>query len=244
MVATMWESDVRHVLPAIQVPTLILHHANGPRIPPAQGRYLAERIKGARYIEIPGADNYMWAGDTTALVAEIQEFLTGARPVVEPDRVLATVLFTDIVESTKVAADLGDAGWRGLLAEHNRDVRWALEQYRGREVKTTGDGFLATFDGPARAVRCAFSIRKALASRGLAVRSGLHTGEIELAGLDVAGIAVHIAARISATARAGEVLASSTVKDLVAGSGIEFEARGRHRLKGVPDEWRLFAAIE
>jgi class 3 adenylate cyclase len=243
MVEMMWESDVRHVLPAIRVPTLILHHANGPRIPPAHGRYVAERIKGARYIEIPGSANYMWAGDTTALVAEIQEFLTGARPVIEPDRVLATVLFTDIVDSTKRAAALGDAGWRELLAEHDRDVRQALERFRGREVKTTGDGFLATFDGPARAVRCAMSIRDAIAARGMDVRSGLHTGEIQLAGADVAGIAIHIAARVCALAGPGEVLASSTVKDLVAGSGITFEPRGMHRLKGVPDPWRVFAAI-
>jgi class 3 adenylate cyclase/pimeloyl-ACP methyl ester carboxylesterase len=243
MVAMMWESDVRHVLPAIRVPTLILHHANGPRIPPAQGRYLAERIKGARYIEIPGADNYTWAGDTTALVAELQEFLTGARPVVEPDRVLATVLFTDMVDSTKRAAALGDAGWRELLGLHHRDVRDALKQFRGREVDTAGDGFLATFDGPARAVRCAFAIRDVLATRGIEVRAGLQTGEIELTGDGIAGIAVHIAARICGLAGSGEVLASSTVKDLVAGSGITFEPRGMHRLKGVPDPWRVFAAI-
>jgi class 3 adenylate cyclase len=243
MVATMWESDVRHVLPTIRVPTLILHHADGPRIPPIHGRYIAERIKGARYVEIPGADNYVWAGDTTALVAEIQEFLTGARPVVEPDRVLATVLFTDIVDSTKRAAELGDARWRELLGLHYGDVRAALQRFRGREVDTTGDGFLATFDGPARAVRCAMAVREGLSTRGINVRSGLHTGEIELTGDGIAGIAVHIAARICAMAGPSEVLASSTVKDLVAGSGIRFEDRGARQLKGVPDEWRLFAAI-
>jgi class 3 adenylate cyclase len=167
---------------------------------------------------------------------------TGARPVPGADRVLATVLFTDIVESTKRAAQVGDTRWRELLAEHDRDVRQALERFRGREVKTTGDGFLATFDGPARAVRCAMSIRDAMAARGMDVRSGLHTGEIELAGSDVGGIAVHIAARVCAMAGPGEVLASSTVKDLVAGSGITFEPRGAHRLKGVPDRWRVFAA--
>ena len=244
MAGTMWESDVRHVLPAIQVPTLILHHANGPRIPPAHGRYLAERITGARYLEIPGADNYMWAGNTTALVAEIQEFLTGARPVVEPDRVLSTVLFTDIVDSTKRAAELGDARWRELLGLHHRDVREVLQQFRGREVDTAGDGFLATFDGPARAVRCALAVREVLATRGINVRAGLHTGEIELTGDGIAGIAVHIAARICGMAGSGEVLASSTVKDLVAGSGIQFTERGRQHFKGVPDDWLIFAAFE
>ncbi|MFI5226199.1 MAG: alpha/beta fold hydrolase [Candidatus Limnocylindrales bacterium] len=243
MVDLLFETDVRHVLTAIQVPTLVLQHANGPRIPPAMGRYVAERITGARYVEIPGADNYMWAGDTMALVAEIEEFLTGARPVVEPDRVLATVLFTDIVDSTKRAAELGDTRWRELLALHQVDVRDALERFRGREIKTTGDGFLATFDGPARAVRCALAIRDSLAARGIGVRSGLHTGEIELTGDDIAGIAVHIAARICAVAGPGEVLASSTVKDLVAGSGIGFDGRGAQRFKGVPDEWSIFAAL-
>jgi class 3 adenylate cyclase len=244
MVGMLFDSDVRHVLPAIQAPTLILHHANGPRIQPAQGRYIADRIAGARYIEVPGAENYMWAGNTTALVAEIQEFLTGARPVVEPDRVLATVLFTDIVDSTKRAAELGDARWRELLGLHRADVRDALQRFRGREIQTTGDGFLATFDGPARGVRCALAIREALANRGIHVRSGLHTGEIELTGDDIAGIAVHIAARICAMAGSGEVLASSTVKDLVAGSGIHFAERGAQHLKGVPDDWLLFAAVE
>jgi class 3 adenylate cyclase len=244
MVGLLFETDVRHVLSAIQAPTLILHHANGPRIPPAQGRYIAERIKGARYVEIPGDNNYLWSGDTTAMMAEVEEFLTGARPVTEPDRVLATVLFTDIVDSTKRAAEMGDAGWRELLTLHQLDVRDALERFRGREVNTTGDGFVATFDGPARAVRCALAIRDGLASRGIVVRSGLHTGEIELTGDDIAGIAVHLAARICAMAGPGEVLASSTVKDLVAGSGIGFADRGPQRFKGVPDEWSIFSAIE
>ena len=243
MIALLYELDVRDVLPAITVPTLVLHHAEATRIGPAHGRYIADHIKGARYVEVPGAENYIWAGDSAMIMGEIQEFLTGVRPVPEPDRVLATVLFTDIVDSTKRAAGMGDALWLELLAQHDRDVRQALEQFRGREVKTTGDGFLATFDGPARAVRCAMSIRDAMAARGMEVRSGLHTGEIELAGDDVAGIAVHIAARICALAGPGEVLASSTVKDLVAGSGITFEPRGMHRLKGVPDPWRIVAAI-
>ena len=242
MIGLLWELDVRDVLPAITVPTLVLQHAEAPRLGPGHGRYVAERIKGARYLEIPGSANYIWAGDPAALVAEIQEFLTGARPVLGADRVLATVLFTDIVESTRRAAQLGDTRWRELLEEHDREVRQALERFRGREVKTTGDGFLATFDGPARAVRCAMSIRDAMAARGMDVRCGLHTGEIELAGADVAGMAVHIAARVCALAGPGEVLASSTVKDLVVGSGITFEPRGLHRLKGVSDAWRVFAA--
>ena len=186
----------------------------------------------------------MWAGDTLELVAEIQEFLTGARPVVEPDRVLATILFTDIVDSTKRAAALGDARWRELLGLHHQDVREALHRFRGKEVDTAGDGFLATFDGPARAVHCAFAIREILATRGIDVRAGLHTGEIELTADGIAGIAVHIAARICAAAGASEVLASSTVKDLVAGSGIHFSERGAQHLKGVPDDWLLFAASE
>lgn len=243
MLQLLYEADVRDVLPAIRVPTLVLSHSSGARVGPAHGRYVADRIPGAKFLEVPGSENYIWAGDSGALVAEIQAFLTGARPVLEPNRVLATLLFTDIVDSTKRAAELGDRKWREVLDEHDRAIRQALERFQGREIKTTGDGFLATFDGPARAVRCALWIRAALATQGIDVRSGLHTGEIELAGDDVTGIAVHIAARVSALAGIGEVLVSSTVKDLVAGSGIEFESHGLHRLKGVPDEWRLFAAI-
>jgi class 3 adenylate cyclase len=177
------------------------------------------------------------------MLREIQEFLTGASPVIEPDRVLATVLFTDIVDSTRRAAELGDARWRDVLAAHDRAIRLALERFRGREIKTTGDGFLATFDGPARAVRAAHTIRDAIAAQGFEVRSGLHTGEVELVGDDIAGIAVHIAARISALAGGGEVLTSNTVKDLVTGSGIVFEPRGPHQLKGIADDWLVFAAI-
>jgi class 3 adenylate cyclase len=242
MIGMLYDSDVRHVLPAIRVPTLVLHHAAGARIGPAHGRYIAERIQGARYVELPGSENYIWAGDADGLVAEIQEFLTGVRPVSDPDRVLATVLFTDLVDSTGRAAELGDARWRAVLAEHHREIRSALERFRGREIKTTGDGFLATFDGPARGVRCAVAIRDAMTSAGIVVRAGLHTGEIELTDDDVAGIAVHIAARICALASPGEVFVSSTVKDLVAGSGLVFEDRGRRQLKGVPDDWAIFAA--
>lgn len=242
MIGWLYDIDVRHVLPAIRVPTLLLSHAAATRVAPAHGRYIAERVEGARYVELPGADNYTWAGDTVPMLAEIQEFLTGARPVVEPDRVLATVLFTDIVDSTQRAAAVGDARWRHLLADHDRAIRAVIERFRGREIKTTGDGMLVVFDGPARAVRAALAMRDVLASQDLVIRSGLHTGEVELVGSDIAGIAVHIAARISALAGAGEVFASSTVRDLVAGSGIVFEPRGSHHLKGIDDEWRVFAA--
>ena len=213
-----------------------------PPCSPTGGLALARAIPGARFVELPGSENYVWAGDIQPLTAEVEEFLTGVRPVAEPDRVLATVLFTDLVGSTARAAELGDAEWRRLLGEHDQEVRAALERFRGHEVKTTGDGFLATFDGPARAVRCAFAIRDALASHRMAVRAGLHTGEIELTGADVAGIAVHIAARICALAGPGEVLVSSTVKDLAAGAGLAFETRGTQSLKGVPGKWVLFEA--
>jgi class 3 adenylate cyclase len=241
MIGRLYASDVRHVLPTIRVPTLVISRGAGARVGPEHGRYIAERIEGARYIEVPGNENVIWAGDTTALIGEIQEFLTGVRPVPQPDRVLATVLFTDIVDSTKRAAEVGDRRWREVLAQHDQVVRGALARFRGREVKTTGDGFLATFDGPARAVRCAEEIRKELKVLEIDVRSGLHTGEIELIGQDIGGIAVHIAARVSAMAAGGEILASSTVKDLVAGSGIVFDDRGMHSLKGIPDEWRIVA---
>jgi class 3 adenylate cyclase len=241
MVGMLYESDIRHVLPTIQIPTLVIARGQADRIPPGHSRYLADHIPGAKYVELPGIDTLMWAGDQEATVAEIQEFITGARPVPEPDRVLATVLFTDIVRSTDLAAELGDHRWRGVLAEHDRIVRRQLDRFRGREVKTTGDGFLATFDGPARAIRCAGAIRDGVRALEIEVRAGLHTGEIEVIGGDVGGIAVHIGARVAALAGADQVLVSSTVKDLVAGSGIEFEDRGTHSLKGVPGEWRLFA---
>ena len=242
MIGWIYDVDVRHILSSIHVPTLVVCHRDATRIPADHGRYIADHITDAKYVEVPGDTNYTWAGDIAPMLSEVQEFLTGARPVLEPDRVLATVLFTDIVDSTRHAEELGDSRWRDVLAAHDRAARAALQQFRGREVKTTGDGFLATFDGPARAVRAAISIRDQIAGQGIQIRSGLHTGEIELAEHDIAGIAVHIAARICALADPGEVLTSSTVKDLVAGSGIAFSARGTHRLKGIADEWRLFTA--
>ena len=237
----LYESDVRHVLPAIRVPTLVVTHAASAHARPRLSRYLAEHIPGARHLELPGSENLMWAGDQDRLVEEIQEFLTGVRPAPETERVLATVLFTDIVGSTERAQALGDHAWRQLLERHYGIAREHLGRFRGREVVTTGDGLLATFDGPARAIRCAQAIVTTVAALGLEVRAGLHTGEIELAGSDVRGIAVHIGSRISALAGAGEVLVSSTVKDLVVGSGIGFDDRGVHALKGVPDAWHLYA---
>ena len=234
------EADVRHVLPAIRVPTLILQRNDDAYRNPGSGRYFAETIPGAKYVELSGRDNLPYVGDQDAVLDEVEEFLTGARHAAEPDRVLATVLFTDIVGSTQRAAELGDRAWRDLLERHDALVRRELDRGRGREVDTAGDGFLATFDGPARAIGCAQAIAERVRDLGLEVRSGLHTGEIELAGDHVRGIAVHIGARAAALAGPGEVLVTSTVKDLVAGSGIEFEDRGEHALKGVPGEWRIF----
>jgi class 3 adenylate cyclase len=233
--------DVRDVLPAIRVPTLVLHRTGDRAIPVEEGRFLANGIPGARYHELPGEDHFWFAGDSDAILGEIEEFLTGARPAPEPDRVLATVMFTDIVGSTERAAALGDRRWRDLLESHHAVIRRELARFRGREVDTTGDGFLATFDGPARAIRCGVAISESLREIGVDVRVGLHTGEVDLAGSAVRGIAVHIGARISGLAEAGEVLVSGTVKDLVVGSGFEFEDRGMHVLKGVPGEWRTFA---
>ena len=241
MYTVQFERDLRSVLPTIRVPTLVLHRTGNQHIRVGHGRYLGEHIPGAKYVELPGDEHYFHLGDTEGMLGEIEEFLTGVRPAAEVDRVLATVLFTDIVGSTEHAATLGDRAWRALLDTHNGIVRTQLTRHRGREVKTAGDGFLATFDGPARAIRCASSIRDEVRSLGIEVRAGLHTGECELMGDDVGGIAVHIGARVADEAGAGEVLVSSTVKDLVAGSGIRFADRGAHALKGVPGEWHLFA---
>jgi pimeloyl-ACP methyl ester carboxylesterase len=235
--------DVRDILPTIQVPTLVLHRRGDRVVNRRAGQALAKQIPNARYVELPGIDHLPWAGDSESVLGEIEEFLTGARSAPEPDRVLATVMFTDIVGSTEQAAELGDARWRELLSGHHAAVRGELERFRGREVKTLGDGYLATFDGPARAIRCGHAITDAARPLGLDVRIGLHSGEVELIDDDVGGIAVHIAARIGALARPGEVLVSSTVKDLVAGSGIQFVDRGTKSLKGIADEWRLFAAV-
>jgi pimeloyl-ACP methyl ester carboxylesterase len=235
------EMDVRHILPAIRVPTLILH-ALGDRALDVRGsRYMAQKIPDARYIELPSDDHLPWLADADIVVDEIEEFLTGVRHRPEPDRVLATVLFTDIVRSTELAAKLGDRRWHDTLDSHNVIIRRELDRFRGHEVHLTGDGFLATFDGPARAIRCATTICDTVRSLGIEVRAGLHTGECEVIGSDVGGIAVHLGARVASQAQAGEVLVSQTVKDLVAGSGLRFVDRGSHALKGIPGEWHLFA---
>lgn len=233
--------DVRALLPTIRVPSLVMHRTGDRDINVEEGRYIASQIPGARFVELPGADHFMWTEDADRVLDEIEEFLTGVRRGPEPHRVLATVMFTDIVGSTEHVAQLGDRRWRTLLQEHHDAIREELDRYRGREVDTAGDGFLATFDGPARAIRCARAICDALRSVGLEIRAGVHTGEVELMDSNIGGIAVHIAARVMAAAGPGEVVVSSTVKDLVAGSGIGFEDRGVQTLKGVPDEWRLFA---
>lgn len=233
--------DIRHVLPAISAPTLVLHRQNDLVVSIQQSRYMARVVPGARYVELPGQAHLPFLVAADDVLQEIEEFLTGTRSGPDPDRVLATVLFTDMVGSTERAAELGDRTWADTLAAHNEIVNRELERFRGHEIKSTGDGVLATFDGPGRAIRCAQSIAGSVERLGVHVRAGLHTGECELMGADIGGIAVHIAARVAALAGAGEVLVSSTVKDLVAGSGIQFEERGSRALKGVPDEWRLFA---
>jgi pimeloyl-ACP methyl ester carboxylesterase len=245
VVRARWQTamgiDVTPVLETLRVPTLVLHRAGDRGIPSIVAREMAEAIPEARYVEVPGIDHIPWVGNAERVLDEIEEFLTGARHASEIDRVLATVMFTDIVDSTRRATQLGDRGWRTLLESHDQLVRERVDTYRGREIKTMGDGFLVTFDGPARAIRCARSIVRQVSSLGVEVRAGLHTGECELIGQDLGGVAVNIGARIGAMATGGEVLVSSTVKDLVMGSGIEFVDRGIHGLKGVPGEWHLFA---
>ena len=237
----MGQIDVRSVLPHIQAPTLVLHRRGDRIVDVAQGRAVAERIPGARFVELGGEDHLPFAGDADAILDEVQGFVTGVRPTARSDRILATVLFTDIVGSTERAAELGDVRWRDLLGQHRHVVRELLDRHRGHEIVTTGDGFLARFDGPARAIRCAREIRESTAPLGIEIRAGLHTGEVEVIGDDIGGIAVHIGARVSALARSGEILVSRTVVDLVAGSGLEFDDRGEHQLKGVPGTWRLAA---
>jgi pimeloyl-ACP methyl ester carboxylesterase len=233
--------DVRTVLPAIRVPTLVLHRNGDRAVPVENGRYLARNIPDAQYVELEGIDHLPWAGDVESLIQEIARWLTGVSQVPELDRVLVTVLFTDIVGATERVATLGDRGWRELLTRHHSVVRKQLERFRGREIDTAGDGFLATFDGPARAVRAACAMRDAVRPLGIQIRAGLHTGECEVIGEKLGGIAVHTGARVAALASPDEVLVSSTVKDLVAGSGLRFQERGLHVLRGVPGEWRLFA---
>jgi pimeloyl-ACP methyl ester carboxylesterase len=233
--------DVRHVLPAIRVPTLVIHNAGDQNIPVEMGRYMAERIPGAKYVELPGIDHVVFGANSDAILEEIEEFITGARSGPEPDRVLATVLFTDIVGATRKASELGDRRWHTLIESHHALVRRQLARFRGREIDTAGDGFLATFDGPARAIHCARAIADSVRSLGVQIRAGLHTGECEVIGSKLGGIAVHIGARVAALAEADEVLVSSTVRELVAGSGLHFRDRGVHALRGVPGEWRLFA---
>jgi pimeloyl-ACP methyl ester carboxylesterase len=236
------EFDVREVLPSIRVPTLVLHRRDDTFIKIEHSRYMAERIPGAKMVELEGGDNMYSIGDSEGLIGEVEEFLTGERhDLREPDRMLATVLFTDICNSTQHAARMGDRGWRFMLERHDALFRRSLVRHRGREVKHTGDGFLATFDGPARAIRCAADHAESVASLGLEVRAGLHTGELEVMDGDLGGLAVHIAARVMDRAAPCEVMVSSTVKDLVVGSGIDFQERGAHELRGVPGEWRLFS---
>ncbi len=232
--------DVRDILPAVHVPTLVLHRSGDRPVDVEQGRYLAQHIPGAKFVELSGDDHLWWVGDSESIVNEIQEFLTGERHAVEPDRVLVTVLFTDIVDSTKHATEMGDRRWRGLIESHDKMMHTEINRFKGRVVKSTGDGFLATFDGPARAIHCAFAVSEEMRRMGIEIRSGLHTGEVELIGDDVGGIAVHTAARVLAKAKASEVWTSRTVKDLVAGSRFKFRERGTYSLKGLSGDWLLF----
>lgn len=239
-----YEFDLRWVLPTIRVPTLILHRVGNRYVRVGNGRYLADHIEGARYVELAGEDHVFHAGDVEAMLGPVQEFLTGSRALPESERALATILFTDIVGATPLAERLGDGAWRVLLERHHAVVRRELANFRGREIDNAGDGFLASFEGPARAVRCALAIRDALRPLGVEIRAGLHTGECEWSGDKLTGIAVHIGARVAGLAEAGEVLVSRTVKDLVAGSGLAFVDRGVHELKGISDRWQLFRAEE
>jgi class 3 adenylate cyclase len=233
--------DLRSVLPAIRTPALVVQSAGSRWVRSGHGKYLAEHIPNARYVELPTDNHLLYLDTDDRFVGEIEMFLTGVAPAAPADRVLATVLFTDIAGSTARAVELGDRAWKHLLDVHDAVIRRELDRYDGREIKSTGDGMLATFDGPARAIRCAIAVRDAVRSLGIDIRSGLHAGEVELRGDDVGGVAVHIAARVNAAAQPGEVLVSRTVKDLVAGSELRFVDRGAHTLKGIPEEWQLFA---
>lgn len=241
MLTVVFDMDVRAVLPTVRVPTLVVQHTDDPIIVPSMGKYIADHVPGAKYVELPGRNLYHFVEPWRPAFQEIAEFLTGEQAEVTDDRVLATVLFTDIVDSTRRAAEIGDRDWHALLDAHDAVVRAQLARFRGREVNTSGDGFLAMFDGPQRAIRCAIAIRDAVRALGIEVRAGLHTGECEIRGDDIGGIAVHIGARVSSLAGPNDVLVSSTLRDLVIGSGLEFSDRGVHELKGVPGLWRLFA---
>ena len=236
------EIDVRPILPSIRVPTFIIHRQGDVRVNVEAGRFMARQIPNAKYLELPGSDHTLWTGESERILDEVEEFLTGSRSAIEPDRVLATVLFTDIVNSTKRAETIGDRAWHDVLDRHNALVRREISRHRGHEVRTMGDGFLATFDGPARSIRCALAINEGVEALGLQVRAGLHTGEVEMADDDLSGIAVHIASRVATMAKPGQVLVSNTVRDLVAGSNIRFHDEGSHSLKGLTENVRLFAA--
>jgi class 3 adenylate cyclase len=237
-----YQLDVRPVLETIRVPTLVLHRAENNYVRVGNGRYLAEHIDGAEFIELPGRDHFFHAGNIDAFLDPIQEFLTGTKEIPDEDRVLATVMFTDIVGATEHVERAGDRAWREMLEKHHSLVRKELTRFRGREIDTAGDGFFATFDGPARGVRCALAVREAVKTLGVEIRAGVHTGEVEVMADKVGGIAVHIGARVMGQARPSEVLVSRTVKDLVAGSGLEFVDSGLYTLKGVTGEWQLFSA--
>jgi class 3 adenylate cyclase len=241
MMPLIAEVSALAILPAVRVPTLVVQHSDDPFVTPAMGKEVADDIAGAKYVELPGRNLYHFVEPWRESFQEVHKFLTGQQAEVVDDRVLATVLFTDIVDSTRRAAEIGDRDWHALLDAHDAVVRSQLARFRGREVSTSGDSFLAMFDGPQRAIRCAMAIRDAVQALGIEVRAGLHTGECEVRGDDIGGIAVHIGARVSALAGANDVLVSGTLRDLVIGSGLEFEERGAHELKGVPGEWHLFA---
>jgi class 3 adenylate cyclase len=236
------EIDIRSILPSILVPTLVMQRTGDLDVNVEEGRFIGSRIPGAKYVELEGQDHFIFAGDQDPVLDEVEEFLTGTRPIPEPDRALLTILFTDIAGSTELTAKLGDAKWRDLLSRHDAMVRRELDRFRGVEVDTAGDGFLATFDGPARAARCAIAIRDGARALGMEVRSGVHTGECEFEGTKIRGIAVNIGSRIASAAVGGQVLVSSTVRDLTAGSGLTFQDQGTHELKGVPDSWHLYEA--
>jgi class 3 adenylate cyclase len=243
LMSSYMDIDVRLALPLVHAPTLVLHRTGDRMVPVSHGRYLAEHIEGARLVELPGTDHFWWTEDADQILGEAEEFLTGTRSALEADRVLASVLFTDIVDSTRRAVELGDREWRLLLNRHDSLAEREVTRYGGRVIKTTGDGVLATFDGPARSVRCAQALNDRAQALGIVLRAGVHTGEVELRGDDIAGLGVNIASRIEALAQPGEILVSRTVTDLVAGSGLDFDDRGEHDLKGVPGRWQLYAAM-